>query len=100
MITILHDKIANYVTKNALLSDWRNIREYYARYSFLAFMCLIANNIDLNCNVKNIGNILYKNFLYEKEIVKYVLATNDALNFMFEILEAIRKQESRDINEI
>lgn len=100
MITILHDKIANYVTKNALLSDWRNIREYYARYSFLAFMCLIANNIDLNCNVKNIGNILYKNFLYEKEIVKYVLATNDALNFMFEILETIRKQESRDINEI
>ncbi len=100
MITQLQDKIAKYISKNALLSDWRSIREYYARYLYLTFMCLIVNDINPDCETESIGDILYDNFLEEKEIVNYILTTEDAINFMCEILELIRKQEVRDINEI
>ena len=62
MITGLQDKIAEYITRNALLSDWRNIREYYARYAYLMFMCLIANNINHECKAENVGEIICNNF--------------------------------------
>lgn len=100
MITQLQDKIAKYITRNASLSDWRDIREYYARYSYMAFMCLIAESISPYCEVKSIGEILCHNRLEDKEVVNYVLSTGDAMNFICEIMELIRKQEVGDINEI
>ena len=100
MITQLQDKVAKYITKNALICDWRNIREYYARYSYLTFMCLIANDINPDCAPESIGEILYNNFLEDKEIIQYVLATKDTINFTQEIMNLIRKHELWNINEI
>lgn len=100
MITGLQDKIAEYITRNALLSDWRNIREYYARYAYLMFMCLIANNINHECKAENVGEIICNNFLEDKEIVKYVLKTKDAIKFMCEVISLIKKQKVSDINKI
>jgi len=100
MITQLQDKIAEYMTRNASLSDWKNIREYYARYLYLTFMCLITNNINPDCEAERVGDILYDNFLEDKEIVHFILTTGESINFMHEIMELIRKQEVRNINEI
>lgn len=100
MIDKLQDEIAMYITRNALLSDWRSIREYYARYSYLAFMCLIANDINPDCETEAIGSVLCDNCLEDREIVQYVLLTEHSAIFMREVTELIRKQEIRDINEI
>lgn len=100
MISQLQDKIAKYITGNAVISDWRSIREYYARYLYLTFMCLIANDINPDCKTENAGNILYENFLEDADIVRYVLTTRDAVAFMHEIMGLIRKQKVEDINEI
>lgn len=100
MITQLQDKIAKYITMNASLSDWRDIRECYARYSYLAFMCLIVESINPYCEIESIGDILCDNLLEEKEIVHYVLSTGEAMSFMCEIMELIREQKAGDINEI
>ena len=100
MIAELQDKIAKYITKNVLLSDWRSIREHYVRYSYLTFMCIIANDIDPDCEAENAGGVLYDNFLEDKDIVQYVFATADAVDFICEIMNFIREQKIRDINEI
>ena len=100
MIIQLQDKIAKYITRNAPLSDWRDIREHYARYSYLAFMCLIAESISPDFEVKSIGDILCDNRLEDRDVVNYVLSTGDAVNFICEVMNLVREQEIRDINEI
>ena len=100
MITQLQDKIAKYMTGNAVISDWRSIREYYAVYLYLTFMCLIANEIDPDCEVESAGNILCDNFLEDTEIVRYVLETHDSTDFMREITDLVRKQKIGDLDEI
>lgn len=100
MITQLQDRIAKYMTRNASTSEWRSMREYYARYLYLTFMCLIANDINPDCEVEGVGDILCDNFLEDVEIVRYVLATGDSTEFMREITDLMGKQKIRDMNEI
>lgn len=100
MITILQDKIANYITQYALLSDWKNIREHCARYCYLTFMCLIANKLEPDCKPENISLIFRKYFLEDMQIIQEALATRKAIPFMYEILELINEQKVLDINQI
>ena len=99
MIIQLQDKIAKYITRHALISDWRNIREYYARYSYLTFICLVANDINPDCNAENTGDILCDNHLENRDIIQYILETKSSTEFISEILEFIRKNPVRNINE-
>lgn len=96
----MQDKIAEYMTRSASLSDWRSVREYYARYSYLAFMCLIANDIDPNCKTDNVGDILCNFYLENPKIVRYILKTKDSFCFIHEIIHIIKKQKVQDINKI
>ncbi len=100
MINRLQDEIAKYINKNAVLSDWKNVREYYSKYLYLTFMCFIANDIVPDCKMENVGDILYDNLLDDKEIVNYVMSTEDSTEFMYEMIELMKKQEIGDIIEI
>lgn len=100
MIMELQERIAGYISRNALISDWRSIREHYARYSYLTFMCLIANAVHPDCKAEEIGDILCDHRLEDKEIVQYALSTEKSLRFLREITGLIKEQEARDINEI
>lgn len=98
MITQLQDKIAKYINKNASLSDWKNIREYFAKYLYLTFMCIMAKDIYPDCEAEIVEEVLCDNFLEDKEVVEYILETKDAMVFMREIIELVRKHEVGDIN--
>lgn len=100
MIMELQERIAGYISRNALISEWRSIREHYARYSYLTFMCLIANAVHPDCKAEEIGDILCDHRLEDKEIVQYALSTEKSLRFLREITGLIKEQEARDINEI
>lgn len=100
MVTELHDRIAKYITKNALITDWSSIREYYARYSYLTFMCLIAVHINPDCKPEDLKHILCDNFLEDNELVEYILMTKDTVTFTDDIIQFINKQDIEDINEI
>ena len=42
MISELQDKIAEYITRGVDITSWRDIREKYEMYSYLAFLCFAS----------------------------------------------------------
>ncbi len=98
MILELRDKIADYVSRNSKLTDWEQIRQNYAYYSYMAFLCLAAYDLERNCN----GDILYdvaKKYGLEKQsIIDFIKTVPDINRFAAEIFEMVGKTEQIDVN--
>ena len=98
MIAKLRDKIAEYVTNNSELTNWEEIRQNYAYYSYMAFLCLAAHDLDHNCD----GNILYdtveKYGLENQDIISFIKTIPDIDKFAAEIFEIADKTEKIDVN--
>lgn len=100
MIIELQDKVANYVTKNSNFTCWRDIREKYAFYSYITFMCLVAKMLDKDCRTDNVCNIIKEHGVEDENILRFVMAVKDAEIFIDEILELVKGDEAIDVNSL
>lgn len=100
MIIELQDKISKYITQNALLTNWKDIREKYAQYTYITFLCLIATDLEPDCNEDTIGDVIRAKEIEEHSIVKYVFSIPNVKTFIQEILDIIREKRNIDINSI
>lgn len=98
MIIELQDKISQYINKTVNPGQWKDIRIKYFEYSYLAFMCLCAKEIEKNCTVKKIGKLICESGIEEKEIIEHILRVPDAEVFMTDILELSDHYPETDLN--
>ncbi len=98
MIIELQDKVVSYITKNSNLMCWRDIREKYAYYSYLTFMCLAAKSLNENCRTDNVCNIINEYGVEDKNILQFAITVKDAEIFIDEILEIASKYATIDVN--
>ncbi len=97
MIRELQDKVADYITKNSSLTCWKDIREKYAYYSYLAFLCLTAKALNKECNTESVCNIIKEHGLEDENILQFVMNIKDAGIFMDVILELAKRYETMDV---
>lgn len=100
MIIELQNKIAEYINKTANLKSWQDIREKYFQYSYLAFMCLCANELNAGCGIDEVGKTICEYKLEDVKIITFVLTLPYAREFMDDILELLKKCQTGDINSI
>jgi hypothetical protein len=100
MIEQLHVKIAKYVNKNADLKYWQNIREYYARYSYLAFAALITYKLAGVSSPKAILEIFTANGFENLENINFIVSAADAPAFVSEVVETLSDISTLDINTV
>lgn len=98
MIIKLRDKIANYITRSSNITSWRNIRQNYAYYSYLAFLCLVANELNVACRTENICNIIRNYGVEDETILQFIMNIRDAETFIGEILELVKEYKNIDVN--
>lgn len=98
MIKKLRDKIASYITRNCDITCWRSIRQNYAYYSYLAFMCLVVNELNADCRTENICNIIRYYGIEEENILQFIMSIRDAETFIDEILELAKEYKNVDVN--
>lgn len=102
MIEKLRDKIVEYVTNNSDLTNWEEIRQNYAYYSYMAFLCLAAYDLDCNCNCNCDSNILCDTVtefgLENPDIINFIKTVPDIEKFAAEIFKIAFKMESVDVN--
>lgn len=96
----LRDKIAEYVKNNSDLTNWEETRQNYAYYSYMAFLCLAAHDLDCNCD----SNILYDTVteygLENPDIINFMKTVPDIEKFAEEIFKIAVKTESVDVNSL
>ena len=100
MIIELQNKIAEYINKTANLKSWQDIREKYFQYSYLAFMCLCANELNTGCGIDEVGKTICEYKLEDVKIITFVLTLPYAREFMDDILELSKRCQTGDINSI
>ena len=100
MMVKLRDKIAEYVKNNSDLTNWEETRQNYAYYSYMAFLCLAAHDLDCNCD----SNILYDTVteygLENPDIINFMKTVPDIEKFAEEIFKIAVKTESVDVNSL
>ncbi len=100
MIEELQVKIAKYVNKNANLKYWQFIREYYARYSYLAFAVMITYKLIGKASAKDIYEVFTVNGFEKCENIDFILSTVDASGFIDEVVELLSDINALDINNV
>lgn len=100
MMTELRDKIAYYVTKYSDATVWESIRQNYGYYTYMAFLCLAAHELDSGCDAKQLGNVIKRFHIEDESIIDFVLGIAGADTFFAEILEMTRQREEIDMNGI
>nr|WP_106789241.1 N-6 DNA methylase [Massilistercora timonensis] len=100
MIEKLRVKIAKYMNKNVNLKYWEYIREYYARYSYLAFATMITYKLRGKASAKDIHEIFTVNGFDKFENIDFILSTADALDFIDELVELLVNINTLDINNV
>ncbi|WP_122641647.1 N-6 DNA methylase [Luxibacter massiliensis] len=100
MIEELRVKIAKYVNKNANLKYWQDIREYYARYSYLAFAAIITYKLIGEASAKDIQEIFIENGFEKLENIDFIVSTLDASDFVAEVMESLSDISALNINNV
>ncbi len=100
MISELQDKIAEYITRGVDITSWRDIREKYEMYSYLAFLCFAAIGLNPDCRAQNVGDVIIEHNLEEENIIQFAMSFYGAENFLDEILILARKSKEIDMNGI
>lgn len=100
MIEELRIKIAKYVNKNANLKCWQDVREHYARYSYLAFATMITYKLIGKVSVKDIYEIFTVNGFEKFENIDFIVRTVDASNFVAEVAAELSNINTLDINSV
>lgn len=97
MITALRDKIAYYVTKNSDTSSWKNVRQNYGYYSYLAFLCLTAYDLESALSYEKITEVVKKHKIEDAQIVDFIIKIEDAQEFAQDIFDIVKQPNSLDI---
>lgn len=98
MIRRLQDKIADYVSCNSELANWEQIRQNYAYYSYMAFLCLAVYDLEQNCDGDALYDMVKKYDLEKQNIIDFMKAVPNINSFAAEILEIAREAEKIDVN--
>ncbi len=100
MIVALQDRIANYINKNADLSNWESIREYYAKYSYLTFASLIAYKLAASDCIEAVYQLMIEKGFEDAQNLAYLISTEDADTLISEIIEVASAEDNLDIHHI
>ena len=100
MITLLRNKISEYVTKFADISDWESVRTYYGTYSYLAFLCLAVNKIGNAKTLDEVIRIAIEKNIETEEIVLEASRIAQAEQFVSDILETTIANIKYDISNL
>lgn len=97
MITALRIKVADYVTKYSDLTVWESIRKNYGYYTYIAFLCLAAHELDADCDAEQIVELIKKHKIEDGDVIDFVMGIADAPVFAAEILDIIRLYNGMDV---
>lgn len=100
MIEKLRVKIAKYMNKNVNLKQWRYIREYYARYSYLAFATMITYKLIGEASTKDIHEVFTVNGFENIENIDFILSIVDSSNFIAEVVKLLSDSNTLNINNV
>lgn len=100
MVTELWDKVACYITKYSNIKLWESIRQSYGYYSYLAYLCLVVHELDSDCNVEDVRDLVIKYDIEQESILDFVLKIDGAERFVAEILNVARSYGSVDVNAV
>ena len=100
MIEVLRNTISEYVSQYADLDNWMDVREKYGVYSYVAFLCLIANDINSANVFDEVIDIAKKNKIETLEILEYLKQVEAVDEIAREILVEANRQKKIDLSNL
>ena len=100
MLTELWDRVAQYITENSEISNWKEIRQNYAYYSYMAFLCLTVKDLRDDSGSSTLYDIAGKYGLGEPCLLNYIKKIPGADRFAAEIFDLINGRTITGIDRI